>query len=239
MNFNVLTLFPEVFEPYLSTSILGTAHQKGLIDVNLIQIRDYATDKHRTVDDTPYGGGPGMVMKVEPIAKALDEIKKLDIKKLRTVVLSARGERFTQQKAEEYAKLDELVLICGRYEGIDQRVADYLADEEISIGPYVLAGGELAALVVMEAAARLIPGVLGNPESLEEESYVAHPLGKGGKGGLLVDNKTPSSSPLPGGETTEYPQFTRPEDYNGWKVPEVLLSGNHEEIRKWRKKQRK
>ena len=216
MRFSILTLFPESLEPYLRSSILGRAQHDNIITTELLNIRDFADDKHATVDDTPYGGGPGMVLKIEPIAKALDSIavssKQQVVSKRRTVVLSARGEQFTQTKAAEYARLDELVLICGRYEGIDQRVADHLADEEISVGPYVLAGGELPALTVLEATARLIPGVLGNEESLVEESH--------GAAGAL-----------------EAPQYTKPEDYNGWTVPEVLLSGNHEEIKKWRESQ--
>lgn len=228
MIFNVLTLFPELFEPFLKTSLFGAAGEKGLITLNLVQIRDFTTDKHRTVDDTPYGGGAGMILKIEPIAHALTEIKKLEVRnaaaKRHTTVLSAKGGQLTQVKAEEYAKLDELTLICGRYEGIDQRVADHLADEEISIGPYVLNGGETAAMVVIEAVSRLIPGVIGNPESLKEESFQYPTL----------------SPPLEkGGGFKEYPQYTKPAEYNGWKVPEVLLSGNHEEIRKWREEQRR
>lgn len=211
MRFDVLTIFPEVFPAYLDASILGRVREAKLIETQIWNIRDFATDKHKTVDDTPYGGGPGMVMKVGPIdrmLRAIEENRKQKTENRRIVVLSARGEQFTQAKAAEYAQLDQLVLICGRYEGIDQRVADHLADEEVSIGPYVLAGGEIAALTVIEATARLLPGVLGNEESLLEESH--------------------SST------SAEYPQYTKPDDYNGWKVPEVLLSGNHGEIKKWR-----
>lgn len=214
MRFDILTIFQEVFPIYFSASILGRAREAKLIETNLWNIRDYTTDKHKTVDDTPYGGGAGMVMTVEPIDRTLQAVEKKPNKKI--VVLSARGEQFTQQKATEYSKLDQLILICGRYEGIDQRVADHLADEEISIGPYVLAGGEIAALAVIEATARLIPGVLGNQESLIEESFhIPH-----------------SIFHIP--YSIEYPQYTKPEDYNGWKVPNVLLSGNHGEIKKWR-----
>lgn len=216
MRFDILTLFPEIFPGYLDASIIDRALQQKLLDVQLWNIRDYSTNKHHTVDDTPYGGGPGMVMKVEPIDAALRALEtqnpKSEIRNKKVVVLSARGRQFTQAVAEEYSKLDYLTLICGRYEGIDQRVVDYLADEELSVGPYVLAGGELAALVVIEAVARLVPGVLGNPESLAEESF--------SQGAGVVFK--------------EYPQYTKPEDYNGWKVPEVLLSGNHAEIKKWR-----
>lgn len=217
MRFDVLTIFPEVFPAYFDASILGRGREARLIETKVWNIREFALDKHKTTDDTPYGGGAGMVLKIEPIDKALDSIKSqipmTNDQKKKIVVLSARGEQFTQQKAVEYAKLDQLILICGRYEGIDQRVADHLADEEISIGPYVLSGGEIAALAVIEATARLIPGVLGNEASLIEESY----SGEGVFG--------------------EYPQYTKPEEYKGWKVPEVLLSGNHQQIRDWRQQQ--
>jgi tRNA (guanine37-N1)-methyltransferase len=225
MRFDILTIFPELFPAHLETSLIGKAREAGVLDVNAHNIRDFATDKHKTVDDTPYGGGAGMVLRIEPIAKALDSIKAQqsmsESQNYRTIVLSARGEQFTQTKAEEFSKLDQLILICGRYEGIDQRVADYLADEELSIGPYVLNGGEVAALVVLEAVTRLIPGVLGNPESLAEESYTSTPY-----------------APYPI-TSVEYPQYTKPEVYKDWKVPEVLLSGNHAEIEAWRKQKRK
>lgn len=219
MRFDILTLFPEALEPYLAASILGRAQEAKLIEVGLWDIRSYATDKHRTTDDTPYGGGAGMVMKVEPIDNALRAVGK-EKNKRKVVVLSAKGTQFTQTKAAEYAQLDGLVLICGRYEGVDQRVVDHLADEEISVGPYVLAGGELPALIVLEATARLIPGVLGNEESLLEESY----------SGTSSRKDT---------DVREYPQYTKPEEYRGWKVPEVLLSGNHAAIKQWRQAQQK
>jgi len=209
MKFDVLTIFPELFEPFITTSLVGKASEAGRLEFGVHNIRDFAEDKHKTVDDTPYGGGAGMVMKIEPIDKALQALKTQTA--ARTVVLSARGEQFTQDKAQEYAQLDQLVLICGRYEGIDQRVADYLADEEISIGPYVLNGGEVAAMTVIEAVTRLVPGVLGNEESLREESY----------GASLTEK--------------EYPQYTKPAEFRGWKVPDVLLGGNHAAIKKWRK----
>ncbi|HLC48926.1 MAG TPA: tRNA (guanosine(37)-N1)-methyltransferase TrmD [Candidatus Andersenbacteria bacterium] len=212
MRIDILTLFPEVFEPYINTSIVGRAQKEHHADIHLWNIRDYSLDERGTVDDTPYGGGAGMVMKIEPIHKALQVVSSkftADSSKTRIIVLSARGTQFTQSKAQEYSKLDHLIFICGRYEGIDQRVADNLADEEISVGPYVLAGGELPAMVVAEAAIRLIPGVLGNPESLVHES---HSLST----------------------SIEAPQYTKPEEYNGWKVPDVLLSGNHSAIEKWR-----
>lgn len=219
MLFNVLTIFPEVIESYLEVGVVGRGKESGLLDVDLYNIRDYATDKHKTVDSTPYGGGPGMVLKIGPIDKALGDIKQ----KGKVVVLSAKGEQFTQRKTEEYAKLDDLTLICGRYEGIDQRVMDNLADEELSIGPYVLAGGELGSLVVIEAVSRLLPGVLGNAESLEDETFASK-----------IDQNLLGKSLY-----KEYPQYTKPEEHNGWKVPEVLLSGNHDKIRKWREEQSK
>ena len=214
MRIDILTLFPEVFEPYIRTSIVGRAQGEGHTSIRTWNIREYSNDARGTVDDTPYGGGAGMVMKIEPIHKALKAVMD-DAKTSSTphiVVLSARGKQFTQAKAVEYSKLEHLILICGRYEGIDQRVADHLATEEISIGPYVLAGGELGALVVAEAAIRLLPGVLGNPLSLQTESHTEEGV-------------------------VEAPQYTKPEEYNGWRVPDVLLSGNHGEIESWRKNQ--
>ena len=215
MRLDIISLLPDALENYFTASIIGRAQKRERIRVVQHDLRRWAIGKHRKVDDTPYGGGAGMVMKVEPIHRTLQAIEE-DVQAKSyalkaTIVLSARGTAFTQEKALELSKLDHLVLICGRYEGIDQRVADYLADEEISIGPYVLAGGELPALVVAEAAIRLIPGVLGNPESLIDESH------------------TPSTNYL------EAPQYTKPEEYNGWSVPDVLLSGHHTEIDTWRK----
>lgn len=252
MQFNVITLFPEVFEPYVTTSVIGRGKKSGALDINLVQLRDFATDKHHTVDDTPYGGGAGMVLKIEPIAKAIDSIKtqnaKLKMQNSRTVVLSARGQQFTQAKAAEYAGLDSLTLICGRYEGIDQRVADHLADEELSIGPYVLAGGELAALVVLEAVGRLIPGVLGNPESLQEESFATNSNIESRNSKQIQNTNAQNTGPVSDfdirasnfpAQQVEYPQYTKPADYNGWTVPEVLLSGDHAAIEQWRRQQRK
>lgn len=179
-----------------------------------MNLRDFATDKHKTVDDSPYGGGPGMVMRADVMARALGSLgvlkkngERRKEKKRRVILLSPRGKQFDERMAEQFSKLDELVMISGRYEGIDQRVVDYMIDEEISIGPYVLAGGELGALIILEATARLIPGVLGNEESLKEETNVG---------------------------TKEYPQYTRPEVFNKWKVPGILLSGDHKKIAAWR-----
>jgi len=214
MRFDVLTLFPEALESYLTTSIIGRALAAKKITVAVHNIRDYALDKHHTTDDTPYGGGAGMVMKIEPIDGALTAVAQaVPREQQHIVVLSAKGQPFTQQKALAYAESSQsLTLICGRYEGIDQRVIDHLADEELSVGPYVLAGGELPALIVVETVARLIPGVLGNPDSLVEESHATESV-------------------------TEYPQYTKPEVYKGLSVPKILLSGNHEAISEWRRAQ--
>jgi tRNA (guanine37-N1)-methyltransferase len=215
MRCDILTLFPELIPPYLNGGILGRAYKRGQLDIQTHNIRDFSDDTHRTVDDTPYGGGAGMVMKIEPIDRCLQTIKKDNS---RVIVLSAKGRPFTQHVAHEYSKQEQLIFICGRYEGIDQRVIDHLADEELSIGPYVLAGGELPTLVVLETVARLLPGVLGNPESLKEESF-----------------GSVASAHL----SEEYPHYTKPAEYKGWKVPDVLLSGNHEAIKKWREEQQK
>lgn len=238
MKFNIITIFPNLIKDYCSESILGRAQKEKLITVNPVNLRDFTDDKHKTVDDSPYGGGPGMVMKPEPIYKALKslnaipfrkddgltKVKKIfsgDIKKKKyTILLSPRGKQFDQSMAEKWSKFQELNFVCGRYEGVDQRVADHMAHEEISIGPYVLAGGELGALVIIEAIARLIPGVLGNVESLEEETF----------SGRTTNNEQ---------RTIEYPQYTKPEDFLGWKVPEILLSGDHKSIKKWRAGNRK
>jgi len=233
MKFNVITIFPDIITQYGSESILGRAQKKKLLDINAINLRDFTTDNHKTVDDTPYGGGAGMVMKAEPIFKALKSIKAIpfskvdgltklktifskDIKrKKRTILLSPRGKQFDQKMAEKLSKLDEITFVCGRYEGVDQRVVDKMVDEEVSIGPYVLAGGELGSLVMIEAIARLKTGVLGNSASLDEETF--------------NDN-------IDGGE---YPQYTKPDDFKGWKVPSVLLSGDHGKIKNWRKEKSK
>jgi len=213
-RFDVLTIFPDIVNSYLSASILGRAQAKKFIEVHSWDIRQFTTDKHRTVDDTPYGGGAGMVMKIEPIDLVLQEIgKSVDRSQQHIIVLSARGKKFTQAKARQLAAApDNITLICGRYEGIDQRVVDHLADEELSVGDYVLAGGELPALIVIEAIARLQPNVLGNPESLSEESHAKE-------------------------GTIEYPQYTKPDNYKGWQVPDILLSGNHKAINEWRQEQ--
>lgn len=211
MHIDILTIFPGICSGPLSESIMKRAVEGGHVTIDVHDLRKWTTDKHHTTDDRPYGGGPGMVMMVEPIDKALRELK---TSHSHTILLSAKGETFTQQKAQKLVNNKHLILIAGHYEGVDQRVVDHLIDEEISIGNYVLTGGELPALVLTDALVRLIPGVLGEQESLSEESHTTT--------GYL-----------------EYPHYTRPENYNGWKVPEILLGGHHAEIKKWRTSQSK
>lgn len=232
IHFDLLTIFPEIFNSYINESILGRAQKEGIITINPRDIRKYAAGKHKTTDDAPYGGGAGMVMKVEPVYKAVLDASKYKIQTTKTglkharsqriILLSAKGEQFTQKKAYELSRYKQIILISGRYEGVDERVASYIADEEISVGPYVLTGGELPSLTIVDAVSRLLPGVLGNKESLAEESYS---LFNPPAGGQSVD--------------TEYPHYTRPEIFSPrkgveWKVPKVLLGGNHAEIEKWR-----
>jgi tRNA (guanine37-N1)-methyltransferase len=214
IRIDILTLFPQLFEMPFDFGIFKRAVDNGLVNLNLHNIRDYTHDKHHTADDYPYGGGAGMVMKPEPIFEAVEAIKTGigdGEAEPRVVLLTPQGRLFSQQIARELSQNRHLVFICGHYEGVDERVREHLATDEISIGDYVLTGGEIPALVVIDAVLRLLPGVLGSEESLLEDSHA---------GGLL-----------------EYPQYTRPEDYRGWKVPEVLLSGNHARIAKWRREQ--
>lgn len=217
MRFDIITIFPQILDSYFCEAQIKRAKNKKLIDIKIHDLRKYAADKHRTTDSLPYGGGAGMVMKVEPIYKNVEAIlKKSPYKRedIRVVLLSAKGRIFDQKKANKLAKkFKQVILICGRYEGIDERVAQFIAEEEISIGPYVLSGGELGAAVIVDSVTRLIPGVVWNAESLKEESYNS-------------DHK-------------EYPQYTRPEEFCGMVVPEVLLSGDHKKIKEWRKKRKK
>lgn len=225
LRLDFLTLFPEVIEAYCEMAILGRAQKNGLLDIKAHQLRDWAIDEYGHVDDRPFGGGAGMVMRVEPFHKALQTLDVLRPKRptsqaskqrraTRVLLMSAKGKQFTQKDAKRLAKYDRLVFLCGRYEGIDERVADKLADEEVCIGPYVLTGGELAAMAIADSVARLRPGVLGKQASLEEESWGD-------------------------GETKEYPHYTRPEVFEGWKVPKILLSGDHKKIAEWRRKNQK
>jgi tRNA (guanine37-N1)-methyltransferase len=210
MRFDILTLFPDMFSSPLRESIIGKAVEKGLIQIQTINIRDFALDKHQVVDDAPYGGGQGMVMKVEPIARAIESVKSQN-PSARTVYLTPQGKPFNQDLARRLSAQPHLILLCGRYEGVDERVREFFIDEEISIGDYVLTGGELAAMVLIDAVSRLIPGVLGSDRSAEEDSFFNSLL--------------------------EYPQYTRPFDFKGSHVPEVLLSGNHSAISLWRRKE--
>lgn len=208
--FDILTLFPEALRPYLQASLLGKAAEKGLVQFHLHQLRDYATDKHRRVDDEVYGGGEGMVMKPEPLAAAIEAVSK-DYRKGRVIYLSPQGRKLDQAIVRELSAYDEILLICGRYEGIDERILEGWVDEEISLGDFVLCGGELPALALVEALTRLVPGVVGKEASLREESF---------SDGLL-----------------EYPHYTRPPVFRGRSVPEILLQGNHGEIQAWRRKE--
>ncbi|HVN22985.1 MAG TPA: tRNA (guanosine(37)-N1)-methyltransferase TrmD [Syntrophorhabdales bacterium] len=209
MIFTLLTLFPSIFESPLNESLLRKARDKGLLSFNIVNIRDFADDIHRTCDDAPYGGGAGMVMKAEPIYRAMEHVNR-HFGKPRYLLLTPHGRTFTQKTAANLALRPHIGLVCGRYEGIDERVHS-LVDDELSIGDYVLSGGEAAALVVIDAVARLVPGVMGNETSAVDESF---------------------GEPL-----LEYPQYTRPQAFMGMEVPAVLLSGNHEEIRRWRRKE--
>jgi tRNA (guanine37-N1)-methyltransferase len=205
MKITVLTLFPDMFPAIINDSIIKRAKENNLVEVNIINFRDFSNNKHNTVDDTPYGGGAGMLLQVEPIYKALISIP--DYKEAYKILLTPQGKKYNQNIAKDLIKHDHIILICGHYEGFDERVREYI-DMEISIGDYVLTGGEIAALVVIDSIVRLIPGVLGSKESYEHDSFYEDSL--------------------------DYPQYTKPREFNGVKVPDVLLSGNHKEIAKWR-----
>jgi len=210
MKFDILTLFPAMFAGPFDESIIRRGREKQLIDISLHNIRDYAIDRHQTADDAPYGGGAGMVMKVEPLAACIETVKARN--PAATVVMtSPQGRRLTHKVAAELATREGLIIICGRYEGIDERIRTLYVEEDISLGDYVLSGGEIAAMVIVDAVTRLVPGVLGSGESAEADSFCD---------GLL-----------------EYPQFTRPPEFNGLRVPDILLSGNHDLIRKWRRRE--
>jgi tRNA (guanine37-N1)-methyltransferase len=214
MQFEVFTLLPEVFPPYLDSSILQRARLRGLINVRVHNIRDYTHDKHHITDDTPYGGGGGMVMKPDPIFEAVESVLgplQDSLPRIPVILLTPQGHVFTQRVAEELSGYERIALLCGRYEGVDERIREHLVSDEISIGDYVLTGGELPALMVIDAVSRLLPGVLGDPDGAQDDSHSM---------GLL-----------------EYPHYTRPPIFRGWSVPEVLLSGDHAKIEKWRREQ--
>ena len=224
MRFDILTLFPEAFDSFKTTSIIGKAIESSKIEVNTFDIRDFSDNKHRKVDDVPYGGGAGMVMACQPLFSAIEHVRKLVDDDAQVIFFTAHGQTFNQELAENFSKLcttnyllptNRYILLCGRYEGIDQRVREALVDVEISLGSFILTGGELPAQIFIDAVARLLPGVIGKPESHEEESFSTR-LGR---------------------DMVEYPHYTRPEDFQGLKVPEVLLSGHHANIEKWRLEQ--
>src|SRR3989344_2506640 len=224
MKIDIITIFPNLFESFKNEALIARAQKKRIISFNVHNLRKWTKDRHKTVDDRPYGGGAGMVLKIEPIMKAIKALSHKNLKqKTRIIVFSAKGKTFNQDMARRWAKLDQLIMICGRYEGIDERVASYIADEEVSIGDYVLFGGEVPAMVVVEAVTRLLPGAVGKQESVEDESF------KKLKG---VEKRMMTGF-------LEYPHYTRPEvveiDGKKRKVPKVLLSGNHKAIEEWRK----
>jgi tRNA (guanine37-N1)-methyltransferase len=216
-RFDIVTIFPDIFDSYFGESIIKRAKEVGAIEIVIHNLREHTENKHRNVDDTPYGGGAGMVMQVEPIFNCVKNIKSqhaVELQKSRTILFSAKGKRYTQKDAQRLLQYDQLIFICGRYEGIDERVIENIADEEISIGEFVLTGGEIPAMLVIDSITRLLPGVLGNDASVVDESHSTE--------GYL-----------------EYPQYSKPEEFNGWSVPKVLLSGNHSEIENWRKSKSK
>ena len=210
LRIDIITIFPKMFGPVLNESIIKRAQKKRKVEIYIHNLRDYSCDKHKKVDDRPFGGGSGMVMRPEPIFEAVGDIKsKIQNPKSKTILLCPQGKRLNQEIAKRIAKYKHLILICGHYEGVDERVRRHLVDEEISIGDYVLTGGELPAMILVDSLVRLIPGVLKKEDATKNESFGKFPI-------------------------LEYPQYTRPADYKGWKVPKVLLSGNHAEIEKWR-----
>jgi len=235
MKADIVTIFPDFFRGPLSYGITRRAAEMGLVKIEVHDLREFTHDKHRTVDDRPFGGGEGMVLKPEPIFECLEPLglasreKRLNgAVKESVIVLSPQGRQFTQKIATELAGLDRIVLICGRYEGIDERISEHLADREISIGDYVLSGGELGAAVIIEAVTRLLPGALGNEASSRQESFTAHDG---------ADVRVGPDSTCGSGGLLDYPHYTRPADFRGMTVPEVLINGNHQEIRRWRRGQ--
>jgi len=236
MRFDVITIFPEFFSGPMDHGILRRARESGIVDVNVQDLREFTKDRHRTVDDRPFGGGEGMVLKPEPLFEAVEKLLGYSVGdsggrvepngKTTILLMSAAGKRFDQEAARRYAQLERIIFICGRYEGVDERVAEHLATEEVSIGDFVLSGGELSAMLVIDAVTRLLPGALGNEASSQNESF-SETESRGAKtgatqagGGVLL---------------LDYPHYTRPAEYRGWRVPEVLIGGNHAEVAKWRR----
>jgi tRNA (guanine37-N1)-methyltransferase len=236
VHIDIITIFPDFFHGPLDYGIVRRAREAGLVEIEIHDLRAFTRDRHRTVDDRPFGGGEGMVLKPEPIFECVESLKiapgeERGVTKQSVVLLSAQGKRFDQKVASELAEIERLVLICGRYEGVDERVGTHLADREISIGDYVLSGGELGAAVIVDTVTRLIPGAVGNEASTRQESFFAEQelAGEGAR-------PTRASSTCGSGGLLDYPHYTRPADFRGMKVPEVLLNGNHEDIRNWRRR---
>ena len=241
MQIDIITIFPSFFRGTLDYGIVRRAREAGLVKIEIHDLRAFTRDRHRTVDDRPFGGGEGMVLKPEPIFECVESLnvpprEQRDTTRQSVVLLSAQGKRFDQKLASELAELERLVLICGRYEGVDERVGMHLADREISIGDYVLSGGELGAAVIVDTVTRLIPGAVGNEASTRQESFVAgQELGGNDLAGEGTRPTRPDSTCSSGG-LLDYPHYTRPADFRGMKVPEVLVNGNHEEVKRWRRK---
>jgi len=250
MRFDLITIFPEFFNGPLEHGVVRRARESGIVEVHVQDLREFTKDRHRTVDDRPFGGGEGMVLKPEPLFEAVESLlgqgvgdaasrAELD-PNTAIVLMSAAGERFTQETARRYALLKRLIFICGRYEGVDERVAEHLATEEISVGDFVLSGGELAAMLVIDAVTRLLPGALGNEASSQNESFSGEreAIGDACADSPPTSHKSPACSE-PQGVTShlllDFPHYTRPAEYRGWKVPEVLIGGNHAEVAKWRR----
>jgi len=241
MRVDILTIFPDFFRGPLDYGIIRRARETGLLEVNIHDLRNFTKDKHRTVDDRPFGGGEGMVLKPEPIFECLESLGEVAPRSERisgstkqsVIVLSPQGRRLDQALAAELSTLDRIVLICGRYEGVDDRVSEYLADREVSIGDYVLSGGELGAAVILDTVTRLIPGAVGNEDSTRQESFTSQAFAD--EGVRATREGRPTSTCASGG-LLDYPHYTRPADFRGWVVPDVLMNGNHEDIRRWRRK---
>lgn len=235
MKADIVTIFPDFFRGPLDYGITRRAAEMGLVKIEVHDLREFTHDRHRSVDDRPFGGGEGMVLKPEPIFECLEKMRVAPREqrlsgaaKESVIVLSAQGQRFTQQVASVLAGLDRIVLICGRYEGVDERVSEFLADRELSIGDYVLSGGELGAAVIMEAVTRLLPGAVGNEASTRQESFTSH---------MSAGERDGPDSTCGSGGLLDYPHYTRPAEFRGMTVPEVLINGNHQEIRRWRREQ--
>jgi tRNA (guanine37-N1)-methyltransferase len=221
MDFDIISIFPDFFVGPMSHGMVFQAQKRGLIEVRIHDLRDFTTDRHKTVDDRPFGGGAGMVLKPEPLFRAIRKIRaEKTVSSRKVILLTPQGKRFEQHLASQFAALDQAILICGRYEGVDERVTECLVDEELSIGDYVLSGGELAACVFVDAVTRLLPGVLNNSSSVVNESFA-----------MLENALTPTSSSV-----LDYPHYTRPEDFEGKRVPDVLLCGDHQRVERWRRK---